>query len=70
MASYQTAQNDQILSDGMLEEMHQEMHEEVNDEVNEEVHDEVSEEMRPQDFSAFYARDGCEQWAETVKDCE
>jgi len=31
VASYQTAQNDQILS----EEMHEEMHEEVNDGVNE-----------------------------------
>jgi len=31
VASYQIAQNDQILS----EEMHEEMHEEVNDGVNE-----------------------------------
>ena len=31
MASYQTAQNDQILSD----EMHEEINEEANDEVNE-----------------------------------
>ncbi len=65
MASYQTAQNDQILSGEMHEEMHQEVHEEVSDEVNEEVG-----KKGPYDFSAFDARDGCEHWAETVKECE
>jgi len=45
--------------------MHEEMHEEVNDEVDEEVSKKV-----PYDFEAFDACDDCEQWAETVKDCE
>ena len=36
-----------------------------NDEVNEEVG-----KKRPYDSSAFDARDGCEHWAETVKECE
>ena len=39
MASYQTAQNDQILNEEMYEEMHEEMHQEVHEEVNDGVNE-------------------------------
>ena len=53
----------------MHEEMHEEMHQEVHEEVNDEVNEEVGK-KGPYDSSAFDARDGCEHWAETVKECE